>query len=629
MSRHKHAFCFRARSAPAIDCGQCFLFRGKALFWKPASRLVCGALALVLAAPAYPQAASQDSQAGREEIRRRQQQEQAEQRERLDQPRVSLHPDDADAATPRDTTAIPESPEGFLIERVIIDTGASGAAGSTRRRFPWLAPIASRYEGKRLGVAGIEHALKSLTQAFIKRGYVTTRVLLPEQDIAGTRTLRLVVVQGLVGLISVSPVAPAADAGGQSAGGPGGFWQSIRQWKHGGTWRNAFPAGRGKLLNIRDLEQGLEQMKRVPSQNVTMDLRPGANPGESDVVISRKNALPIRGSLGIDNSGDKNTGRWQANATGSWDNPLFLNDVFSFTCNGAVANSAGQNTRGNNFSYAVPFWYWTAFASYNSYSYRQTVQGFYSPYESSGNSRCLEARLLWLARRDQNTKLSFQARLTRRGNRNYIDGVELEVQRRDTTALELAVLFQRNSRGAMLDAGIAWRCGLPWFHADTDPANHPADSPTLKYRVFTADMTVRAGFTIASVVFNYQASLRAQITGDRLYGSEYFSIGSRYTVRGFDERQTLGAEKGATLRNELAWPVLKTRHSLYLALDGGFVAGPAGHYNPGSTLAGGALGLRGGWKRFYYDATIGCPLYKPAGLHTTRTTCTVQAGVQF
>ncbi|WP_334319362.1 ShlB/FhaC/HecB family hemolysin secretion/activation protein [Termitidicoccus mucosus] len=532
-------------------------------------------------------------QADREEIRRRQQQEQAEQQGRFEQPRVDLQPA---AGTVSD--AIPESPDGFSIDRVEVEGG---------RRFPWLAPLAARYEGRRLGMAGIRHAIRALSHACLERGYVTTRVLLPEQDIAGTRTLRLVVAPGTVGKIGFAP----GDAG------------------RGGTWRNAFPARAGGLLNLRDIEQGLEQMKRVPSQDVTMELKPGARPGQSDVLVTRKNRFPLRGHLGIDNGGDQNTGRWQGSATAFWDNPLSLNDLLAFTRNGAVATASGQGTGGDNLTYSLPFGYWTAHASYNAYDYRQTVQGYYNPYESSGKSRSVEARVQFLAHRDQNSKTTAQTRVSWRRNRNFIDGVELEVQRRDTGTLELALLHQRNLGRALLDASVAFRNGVPWFGATGDLQPRADGSPTNFYHALTADAVLRIPFSIGPARLHAHTAFRAQLTGDTLQGSEYFSIGGRYTVRGFDGRQTLGAEKGLTLRHDLGVALWRTGQTLYLALDGGHVAGPASRYLPGGTLAGCALGLRGGRGAFYYDATVGRPLYKPRGLHTARATCTAQAGIQF
>ncbi len=42
-------------------------------------------------------------------------------------------------------------------------------------------------------------------------------------------------------------------------------------------WKNAFPIKEGNILNIRHLEQGLEQMKRVSSLGVSMKLLPADN----------------------------------------------------------------------------------------------------------------------------------------------------------------------------------------------------------------------------------------------------------------------------------------------------------------------------------------------------------------
>ena len=42
-------------------------------------------------------------------------------------------------------------------------------------------------------------------------------------------------------------------------------------------WKNAFPIKEGDILNIRRLEQGLKQMKRVSSSDVSMKLLPADN----------------------------------------------------------------------------------------------------------------------------------------------------------------------------------------------------------------------------------------------------------------------------------------------------------------------------------------------------------------
>jgi hemolysin activation/secretion protein len=100
-----------------------------------------------------------------------------------------------------------------------------------------------------------------------------------------------------------------------------------------GTWKSAFPARDGDLLNLRDLEQGLEQMKRVASQDVDMKIEPTDTPGESDIVLNVKHSKPWTFVVSADNSGTDATGKWQGNVSLGIDNPLGLNDVFTVGAN--------------------------------------------------------------------------------------------------------------------------------------------------------------------------------------------------------------------------------------------------------------------------------------------------------
>ncbi|CAN0628104.1 protein of unknown function [Burkholderia multivorans] len=107
--------------------------------------------------------------------------------------------------------------------------------------------------------------------------------------------------------------------------------------------------------------------------------------------------------------------------------------------------------------------------------------------------------------------------------------------------------------------------------------------------------------------------MRAQNSPNVLYPTEYFSIGSRYTVRGFDGDTMLAAERGVFIRNDLAVPILQTGQTLYLGLDGGEVFGPQAQNLLGRRLAGAVIGLRGSpFRNVYYDVFIGGPLYQPA-----------------
>ncbi|WP_370847273.1 POTRA domain-containing protein [Dialister invisus] len=60
-------------------------------------------------------------------------------------------------------------------------------------------------------------------------------------------------------------------------------------------WKNAFPIKEGDILNIRRLEQGLEQMKRVSSSDVSMKLLPAEEADMTDVELSITKGKQIRG----------------------------------------------------------------------------------------------------------------------------------------------------------------------------------------------------------------------------------------------------------------------------------------------------------------------------------------------
>jgi hemolysin activation/secretion protein len=175
---------------------------------------------------------------------------------------------------------------------------------------------------------GIDVLTKGLQQAILSRGYVTTRVLVQPQDLTGG-TLTLALVPGIVRSIAFADPS---------------MW---------GTWKTAYPTRGHDVLNLRDLEQGLEQMKRVGSQDVSMEIRPTDVPGESDVVLTVKRAKPWTFVASVDNSGTESTGKWQGNVSLGIDNPLGLNDIFTVGANQDLSfGNKALGSHGFNGSYS-------------------------------------------------------------------------------------------------------------------------------------------------------------------------------------------------------------------------------------------------------------------------------------
>ena len=524
---------------------------------------------------------------GSEEQRYRAQQEAEERRRRQQAPDVRLqHPVPAAGA---DALDLPDETPCFRIDRLLLD-------GQHLEAFAWLQDDLSAYAGRCVGAQGIDQIVRRASAAIVARGYITTRLGVPGQDLT-QGTLRLTLVPGVIRAIRFIGETPER------------------------RWRSAFPARPGDLLRLRDVEQGLEQMKRLASQEVSIDIAPGDAPGESDIVITLTPGRPWRLGLALDDAGAKATGRLQASLSAALDNPLGINDQFSVSASSdADGQAAWRGTRGHSLEYSVPWGYWTLSLANSVSHYLQTIQGINQTFRSSGDAQNQELRLQRVVHRDQSAKTALQLRILHRSTRSYIEDVEILVQRRRSTAAEVGVAHRHYLGDAQVDLALAYRQGVPWFGGQSDAAGHRADGPTFAYRMQTVDLTVTAPFSIGSQSLRWLATLHGQMTSDRLYSSDFVAIGNRYTVRGFDGEAMLAAERGGFLRNEVELPLADSGQALYAGIDFGRVGGPSAQALPGRRLSGAVLGLRGAALGVSYDFFVGWPLAKPDGFDTARPT---------
>ncbi|SMD12601.1 ShlB/FhaC/HecB family hemolysin secretion/activation protein [Sporomusa malonica] len=528
---------------------------------------------LTLAAPTWTDIEEQNRKARQEEQERRQ-------RERGQDVFLQKEKQGAEVAK------LPDETPSFTINTIMIQGDESG-------QFPWVHDLVNKYLGQKIGWQGINIIVKTLTNACIDRGFITTQVLIPEQNLS-TGVLRLQLVPGMIKDIKLADPKLRAN------------------------WQSAFPARPGDILNLRDLEQGLEQMKRVPSQDAEMQLVPGDNPGESIVLITVKQTKPWKLVLSLDDSGSEATGKLQASETFSLDNLFGINDLFNISYNSdAERHGYKLGTRGNSFYYSVPHGYWTYTLSGYEYKYHQTVESDATSFVSSGRSNNLELKAEKLIYRDQTQKTSVSFGVTKARSKSFIDDTEIEIQRRETTAAELAFIHKKYNGQTVIEYTAAYKRGVPWFGAQEDPAANADDQPTTHYNIWTLDTRLSTPVTLGKTKARYSAILSGQYTKDMLYASEFMSIGNRYTVRGFDGEETLSAENGWFLRNELSVPLRNAALEFYLGLDIGQVSGASVDQSIGRTLAGSTFGLRGNLEGAQYDMYIGKPIKKPAGMQTS------------
>lgn len=486
--------------------------------------------------------------------------------------------------------------------------------GEASHQFQWALSAANpdhdRAVGRCLGAGGINLVMGRIQNAVIERGYVTTRVLAEAQDLK-SGILVLTILPGRINDIRFAE----------------GTSRRANAW-------NALPASPGDLLNLRDIEQALENFKRVPTADADIQIAPAsavdAKPGESDVVIAWTQSFPARVSFSFDNSGSKGTGKYQGNVALSLDNIFSLNDLFysSFTHDLGGGESGDRGSKGNTLHYSLPFGYWTFGLTSSEFDYHQSVAGVNQSYLYRGESRNNELRLSRMLYRDAVRKTSAWSSFWSRSSENFIDDTEIEIQRRRMAGWEAGVSHREYLGASTLEVSAAYRRGTGAHSALVAPEDE-FDEGTSRSKIITASTQLQIPFELYAQRLRYIGSWRAQWNRTPLVPQDRFAIGGRYTVRGFDGESVLSADRGWTIRNELGFSLGSTGQELYAAADYGRVGGPSSEYLIGQDLVGAAVGIRGGYKWLYYDWSWGTPLKKPDGFEAAKVTSAFTVSVSF
>ena len=169
-----------------------------------------------------------------------------------------------------------------------------------------LQSTVAPWQGRCLTLADLNDVLGRVTFLYINRGYVASRAYLPEQDLS-RGTLEVKVVEGKLTDIAVKirRLVPSQLA-------------------------TAFPGMKGRPVNLRQIEQGLDQINRMRSAKATISLEAGREMGDSVLGVHVENSNPWSITASSDHAGSTSTGYYQSSLGVGFDNLLELNDQWSF-----------------------------------------------------------------------------------------------------------------------------------------------------------------------------------------------------------------------------------------------------------------------------------------------------------
>ena len=416
--------------------------------------------------------------------------------------------------------------------------GASGAAakgpafvlkkvnvtGSTVFAAEEFRPAYKRYEGTEVTFSDLEAIAAAVKARYKAKGYLTTDVYIPEQNIAGG-TVEIRVSEGRMGVLKVE----------------GNRWFSA-------PLLESYIHSRSKeLLNIFSLQRDMLRLNQNPDLEVSSVLAPGKDPGTTDIVLKAAERFPYHAGASVDNQGSRLVGKVRRFQSLRASNLSGLNDSFS------VNAMSTTDSTGGFVSYAVPLGTYGTTAGLDLTAFTMKLGKEFIESDITGTTLICTphiSRELYLS-----PDLQAYAELGM-----DLKSVKKKERGDETTNDQLRmpfVFFDLTEADSILGGGqTVFEPRISYSLSDelgASSRNHPSASrPDSGGRFFKYDQTLRRVQRGPLGSF-FSARSEFLVASHTLPSSEQLQIGGANSVRGYPEGEYL-ADLGATLSTEWTLP---------------------------------------------------------------------------
>ena len=207
---------------------------------------------------------------------------------------------------------VPETPKVEEKEKPSLGAAAGGKAliksivvdNVTYLKVDDIKKITSEYENKELSIDDMQKVADLITDAYRARGYPTSRAYIPPQPLGKDGVLKIAVVEGKVGDVSVT--------------GNKYFKSSL--------YKKKLNLKQGNPFNYSSLQLSLMSINERPDRFAKAVLVPGKTPGSTDIIIEAKDRLPMHVGYTHDNYGSRYVGSTRQSFTFEDNNLLGFDD---------------------------------------------------------------------------------------------------------------------------------------------------------------------------------------------------------------------------------------------------------------------------------------------------------------
>lgn len=493
------------------------------------------------------------------------------------------------------TESAPASGPCFEINQISLQQ-ASLITPDTQKRL--VAP----YINQCLSLDRINQLVRAISEWYVQRGYITSRAFLTEQNLSHG-TLNITVLEGKLEAIHL-----------QGA--------SARQLNM------AFPTRAGRILNLRDIEQGMEQINRLRTTPVQIEIIPSSQPGYSIVNLTSTPEFPLTLGLNMDNSGQRSTGIGQLSGSLVGNDLLGVADRWFVSGGRSSAFSDWRDAQNFQAGVSVPYGYGLLDYSYSWSNYHSRFNANSFDWYSNGDNISNRLSGSWVLFRNGQIKTGLQVGLNHYVSHNWLNETLLQSSSRKLTSLQIGFNHTQKIAGGVATLNPMLSRGIPWFDAESDKGKSD-DFPKAEFRKWSVSSSYQRPVTQKMW---WLSSFYAQWSPDRLYGSERLTIGGENSVRGYKE-QYLSGDVGGYLRNELNYSLFTLpaigEVSTTLALDGGWLQSDKQDRYAAGTLWGSSLGLGTRNAHVSTQLSLGIPVSYPNYLAPDRLSVYARVGLVF
>lgn len=435
-----------------------------------------------------------------------------------------------------------------------------------------LQQVIASYQGRCLNAADLQALQQAMNSLALARGLVTTRVVIPEQNLTSGMLVLEVWPGHLEGFTVNSPYRMDMEM--------------------------ALPIKEGDLLSLRALEQAIDSLNRLESFQAGVELEPGDRPGGSVAAFTINRQKPWHLMAAWDSEAMEQNPNNTVRISLTIDNPLRLADRLIIGSHANLQDAEVDNAKGSSLDYDLSMGWWRFSVGADQFDYRNPIAVDLTTFISSGRSQSLRlelARTLW---RDGKHRLSMAMQGKQRVNDNFIDDVTVGVSTSRLKALGLRTDISRVAAPWVMDASLGVDYGDTRLKARPSPVDDD-------YTRLSLNTRVQYHWPRSSLSW----SLNGQWSDAVLLPSEQLALAGQ--VRGYAPL-SLNAATALASRLEWARPLFFDRWgftSVRPQIGAEFAWAPHASGNPGAErLSAVTTGLTVPWKQVLAQLQIAAPL---------------------